>query len=587
MSAPRLTDEQLSLALRAYVPRHAPGGSADRLVEAIRVTPQSRPLPFVVAGLGDVDPIGRRRSLLIAAALLAIAALVSGLAAGAWRLSSDDRHDLSVAPPPDVQAYAVSVVQDSPVVRPMAITVTADHGYSSFGDRIEGPVKARIHMDGAGNVRIEHFATADASQPDTYKIITADRIVELARQGGESVWLDEPFDGDPRIWIFQELAAYMGVPDVLDCEMTTPDASSAWRYVGLESVIGRPAHHIFCGGEFWIDSETRLILRSRGPLTPDGQPANDTTRTIEVTALELADQPAALFDVAKPIGLRSITRQALQAYEERVHQEAACAADPVCSAPEFPVVPPPAATDPEPPAGPDEIVAAAIEAREHVPPIHLTVARWRSRGGTVGEDRLFYAGPDRFRVELSADRLAGMPARTSIWAGESGVWDSRTDDRGEPFWLRLTNGRNIGDAGYMWLEGMLMTLPECGPARGLPPSVRGPRWQHLGVDRIGDFTADHITCGDADLTWTVDGNEYGCGCTGMEFWVDRATHLVVRRIVPGEGNGAVEVREVVDLAFAGSPDDLFRPPDDAIIEVQPAPDPALASPAPRPEPIGS
>jgi hypothetical protein len=549
------------------------------------VTPQSRALPSVVAGLGDVDPVGRRRSLLIAAALLAIAALVGGVAAGAWRLSLDQRLDLSIAPPSDVQAYAVSVVQDSPVVRPMAITMTADHGYSSLGDRIEGPVKTRILMDGAGSVRVEHFATAEATQPDTYKIITADRAVELAKQGSEPVWLDEPSAGDPRDWIFQELAAYLGVADVSDCEMTTLDPSSGWRYVGLELVIGRPAHHIFCGGEFWIDAETRLILRSRGPLTPDGQPVDDMTRTIEVTALELADQPAGLFDVAKPTGLRSVTREAQRAYEEHVHQEAACAADPVCSAAELPVVRPPTATAPEPPGGPDEIVAAAAAAREHVPALQLTVARWRSRGGTVGNDRLFYAGPDRFRVEESADRLVGTSARTSIWAGESGVW--RTDDRGEPFWLRLTNRRNIGDAGYMWLEGMLMALPECGPSGGLPPSVAGPRWRHLGVDQVGDFTADHITCTDADLTWTVEGNEYGCGCTGMEFWVDRATHLVIRRLVPADGNGTVEIREVVDLAFVGSPDDLFRPQDDAVIEVQPTPDPALATPPPQPEPVGS
>ena len=117
----------------------------------------------------------------------------------------------------------------------------------------------------------------------------------------------------------------------------------------------------------------------------------------------------------------------------------------------------------------------------------------------------------------------------------------------------------------MWLDETLFNLPECGPAEGLVPGMPGPRWRHLGVDQVGSFTADHLACGDADGTWTVDGNEYGCGCAGMEFWIDRVTHLIVRQLIPGEGDGPIEVREVVDLRFAGSPDEIFRPPDGAVI----------------------
>jgi hypothetical protein len=585
MSARPLTDEQLTLALRTYLPAKAPGGSADRLVDAITETPQLRPLPFVVAALGDADPIGRRRSLLLAAAVLALAALLGGLAVGAWRLIPDTQTHLSLEPPADVQAYAVSVLQDSPVVRPMAMTVTADRAPSPSRGGTDGPVKARVMMDRAGNVRIEHFATIVATEPDTYKIVTADRLVELGRQGNEPVWIEEPFDGDPRGWVVHELAAYIGVSDdgVSDCEMTRLDPSSGWRYIGLETVLGRPAHHIFCGGEFWIDTETRLILRSHGPLTADGRPANDTTRTIEVTALDLAEQPARLFTVAKPSGIRVVSRDAQRVYEERLDEDVACAADPVCSADEMPVVKLPPARDPEPQSDAGAIVAAARAARNDVAAVQMTVERWRSRGGVIGDDRLFYQGPDRFRVERSEDELAGIPAHTSIWAGDSGVWDLRTDAQDRTYWLRFTNGRNIGDAQYMWLEGILFSLPECGPPGGLPPTVAGPHWRHLGVDQVGDFTADHITCGDAGLTWTIDGNEYGCGCAGMEFWIDRATHLVVRRLVPAEGLDPLRVDEVVDLAFRKSPEDLFHPPDDAVIEAQPTPDPgALASPPPQP-----
>jgi hypothetical protein len=215
----------------------------------------------------------------------------------------------------------------------------------------------------------------------------------------------------------------------------------------------------------------------------------------------------------------------------------------------------------------------------------LTVQRWRSKGGIAGTDRLWYQAPDRYRVDRGADDLAGMPASSSIWAGASSVWDLRRDATGRTFWLQLTNRRNIVDGQSMWLDGTLFTLPECGPEGGLDPGVPGPRWLHLGVDQVGPFTADHLTCGDAELTWTVDGNEWSCGCAGSEYWIDRATHLIVRRLIPAEGDSPVDVREVTDLRFGSSPDELFLPPDDAVIEVQPTADPtAPSTPPPQPAP---
>ena len=45
------------------------------------------------------------------------------------------------------------------------------------------------------------------------------------------------------------------------------DHSIGWRYVATEYVIGRPTFHVTCGGgDLWIDVDTRLILRSRGPV---------------------------------------------------------------------------------------------------------------------------------------------------------------------------------------------------------------------------------------------------------------------------------------------------------------------------------
>jgi hypothetical protein len=201
---------------------------------------------------------------------------------------------------------------------------------------------------------------------------------------------------------------------------------------------------------------------------------------------------------------------------------------------------------------------------------------------------VIFEGPDRFRVEVGEDPLAGQPAATMIWDRASGVWSTRLDDRGERVWFRYTNARNIADARYMWLDGVLFSLPECGPPGGLAAGVDGPHWRLLGVDRIGDFVADHIDCADEGTTWTVDGEQYACGCAGIEFWIDRASHLVVRRLVgPGSGNSWTDVREVVSLRPATPSEDLFRPPSDAVIVVQPTPDPAASSsrpPSPPPSP---
>ena len=37
-----------------------------------------------------------------------------------------------------------------------------------------------------------------------------------------------------------------------------------WRYVGVEGIAGRLAHHLECDGDLWIDVKTRLTLKSRG-----------------------------------------------------------------------------------------------------------------------------------------------------------------------------------------------------------------------------------------------------------------------------------------------------------------------------------
>ena len=105
------------------------------------------------------------------------------------------------------------------------------------------------------------------------------------------------------------------------CEVTRNDgeagngtAASGWTYVDAEYVAGRPTHHVACGGgELWIDADTRLVLRSRGPVRDaDLQPVPGAIRTIEVTSLEFGEQPAALFEIVQPSGVAQMSAEDYQ-----------------------------------------------------------------------------------------------------------------------------------------------------------------------------------------------------------------------------------------------------------------------------------
>ena len=88
-------------------------------------------------------------------------------------------------------------------------------------------------------------------------------------------------------------------------------AAAGWRYVGLDYVAGRPAHHVACVGDLWIDVETRLILRTQGPAVDDaGQPI--PIEFTEVTEIAFGEQPAALFE--PPEGLARISMEEYDGY---------------------------------------------------------------------------------------------------------------------------------------------------------------------------------------------------------------------------------------------------------------------------------
>ena len=216
-----------------------------------------------------------------------------------------------------------------------------------------GSVKGRIYVDRSGAVRFEHYATPDAPQPDTYRILSGSAIGELAVLGTRKVWVtqDDAISDDPRVFILgaMEGAAGYGAPG---CEVVgSGTAATGWTYVGLEYVAGRPVHHVACaGGELWIDIETRLVMRSRGPVLDAAfKPVPGSRRTIEVTGLEFGEQPADLFVIAQPGG---VARMSSQEYECQL-QPSACATP---SPTEPPYTPPPGAVaGPLPPLPPSRL----------------------------------------------------------------------------------------------------------------------------------------------------------------------------------------------------------------------------------------
>ena len=323
-----LSDAQITTALRAYLPAQAAAGLQGRVAQAVAITTQRRPLPSFLGTLSDADPLRRRRSLLLAVALLLALALATAAAAGAWQLLQRNKiPQLDLTPPSDVAAFVLSSYDRMPDLPPMAITTLTD-----------GSIKGRIYVDRSGAVRFEHYATPDALEPDRIEIFNGTTFGELESVGSVKVWVVEGGDGstvtfeqggatseDPRAFVFAQMegAGAGNLPGNLpSCGLTRNQgdvgdgtAASGWTYVGTEDVVGRPVFHVTCDAvDLWIDVQTRLILRSRGPaqnatdMPTDGQPlpgAFGQIETIEVTDLQFGEQPADLF--AQPAGVAAMS----------------------------------------------------------------------------------------------------------------------------------------------------------------------------------------------------------------------------------------------------------------------------------------
>jgi hypothetical protein len=313
MNGLRLTDAQVSKALHAHLPDRAQAGLRERILEAAETTPQQRALPSFLGTLGDADPITRRRSLLIAAALLVAVALAATAAVGAW-LQRDPFDDLSLEPPADVQEYVQFSADRMPELPPVAFETLDSDGS-----------KGRIYVDRSGAVRIERYASAAVTEPLTSMILSGNRFGRTVTIGADTVWVEqeEAIGEDPRVY----LPGLSGLGSGGECEaaedpddVTSGTATTGWRYVGVEEVAGRPTHHVACDGDLWFDIQTQLVLRSRSPLLDDaGQPIPGEFTTIEVTEIEFAEQPAALFAFVPPAGVAPMSIEAYQDLCEAGH----------------------------------------------------------------------------------------------------------------------------------------------------------------------------------------------------------------------------------------------------------------------------
>ncbi len=402
MSTQRLSDAQLTALLRGVVPPEAPAGLRSRIVAEASATRQRTPRWSPLPALVDIDPAGRRRALLLAAALLAALALVGTAVVGSYLIRATQNplleqtrvadatpgpsQGLTLDPPADVGALVGSAYSRMPVLPPMTINA------------VSGTETIRIYVDESGAVRIER-ATAGSADPESYEILSGTRMGTLVTGPDGPAWYEqsEAISEDPRVFVYAALSQAGVTMDNSDaCDsVTTPDAqpSSAprtgWAYVGAERVAGRAAYQVECRGRhLWLDAETRITLRSSGPVVDEEwNVVPGQTETIEVTSIDLGQPPADLFAIRPPAGIPVLDDEAYS-----------CLTDPTCLASPRPIeTPPPAAQAPEP-ARLKALIAAAQRADLDLPAFRATM-EVTSTKYPGSRTRVFAAGTGRYRIE--------------------------------------------------------------------------------------------------------------------------------------------------------------------------------------------
>ena len=273
MNARPLTDAQISQALRAHLPEQAAAGLRERVIDAAETTAQLRSFPSFLGALSDADPVGRRRNLLIAAALLVALAFASAAAVGALRL-------LAAGPVPRVGPGAAS---RPPGLRPLepraAAPAAAAHVRPWHQQLGQGPHLRRSVR--RGPIRSVCIRRCDGAL-QLQDLSPNHRISGMANVESEAVWVEQG----------QGTTSHTSTPDGIGrCEMerdssevANGSAAAGWRYVGLEYVAGRPTHHVTCVGDLWIDIET--TARS---CAPRGRAVDDAGQPIPVESTEVTE----------------------------------------------------------------------------------------------------------------------------------------------------------------------------------------------------------------------------------------------------------------------------------------------------------
>jgi hypothetical protein len=517
MSDMRLTDTQFSAGLKGIVPSQAQAGLRAQILAEVGTTAQERPLPGLLGRLTDADPNARRRAVLLAAAaLLALGFATAGVAGALLQEREDPFDDLDLAPPKDLLAFVRSTYENMPQLPPLTLTALQD-----------GTTKRRIYVDGSGAIRIEKFASLEATEPGRYDVFSGTSIASVVTVGSERRWLP-PSNGaiadDPRVFVY---AAMWGTwpSATAGCELATGpgeeyvgEPGRDWTYVGAETIAGRPAHHVSCGGhDVWIDSDTRLMLRDRS--------AGGTT---EVTEIAFGQPAADLFDIRQPEGIAAISEEEFNEYE--------CARDPVCSATPRPVATLlPAQLGLEPPGDLGALVATAVAADDALPAFEVMIERTYTALPDIDRTFVRYDGSERYRHEFTNEDPANPP---SIWlVGRDYSYRSQwTTDRLGEYWL--AEGPESEDSGG---RSYPLELPE----------VCLGSWQFLGVDQILGRSADHIGCPNARHR-RFEGP--------IEFWIDRETHLVMRVLMVDDPDHGSVVEEVVELRLVAQEPELFELP---------------------------
>jgi hypothetical protein len=514
MNGFRLTDAELGRLLRAHLPAPAPG-LRDAIVADVMTTRQQRRVWAPISALFDADPTARRRALLLAAALLlAMSAVVAGAIGTILdRRTPEPFRDLTLEPPPDLPAFVRTAYSSMSQLPPMTITTIED-----------GSIAGRIYVDRSGAVRIEELESPPATEPRAYEVLSGTSIGELLIVDSQPAWHEQQdaIGEDPRVFVFARLGgARYGTGTEYGCEIGTSPGESysyppgnAWRYVGIETVAGRRAHHVTCAdtGDLWIDVETRLTLRSQGLRRGTGGfPVPGELHTIEVTSIELGQPSSALFEIRRPDGVRALSQA-----EYDQHQ---CVRFGWCLASPRPPITPPPVPGEQPVANLPNLVRLAQEAPLALGPYAITVEERTTGSSDEGaRSLLFFDGTSRYRIERTSQLGTVWEATMVTLGGDDYRYTSEILIDGTLVWRASTRG----GAGY--------------PMQ-VPVNCAGD-WEHRGVDQIAGRAADHISCA-SDAT--------------TDYWIDRATHLVTRIQTSGDPMQGTIVQEVVALRLGETP----------------------------------